>query len=137
MPCRPKHGSKCESCHTAHRDEILSTARPSCSYRAGTTQNISCRAVLWVVPNDRAAARPKMARPSPSSNYDHDDTSTTNTTSLPSPRHLPCFHAGHYLRSSTKSSYVQIREWCIPTHCVVGLDCGRCGGNNSDSGKRH
>jgi len=63
MPCRPKHGSKCESCHTAHRDEILSTARPSCLYRAGTTQNISCRAVLWVVPNDRATARPKIARP--------------------------------------------------------------------------
>ena len=54
---------KCGSCHIARRAEILGTARPSCSCRAGTAQNISCRAVLWVVPNDRAAARPKMAWP--------------------------------------------------------------------------
>ena len=36
---------------------------PARSYRAGTVQNISCCAMLWVVPNDRAAARPKIARP--------------------------------------------------------------------------
>ena len=90
---------------------------------------------LFATMHRRTEAHGSMNSPHPNHHlqqYDHDDTSTTNTTSLPSPRHLPCFHAGYYLRSSTKSSYVQIREWCIPTHCVVGLDCGRCGGNNSD-----
>ena len=63
MPCRPKHDPKCGPGHIAHRAEILGTARPSCSCRASTAQNISCRAMLWVVPNDHAAAHPKMARP--------------------------------------------------------------------------
>jgi hypothetical protein len=63
VPCRPKHGPRCGSGHVARRAEILSTTRPSCSCRAGTAQNISCRAVLRVVPKDRAMTRPQMARP--------------------------------------------------------------------------
>jgi ribosomal protein S26 len=37
--------------------------RPSSLYRAGTAQNISCHAVLQVVPKDRAMIRSQMARP--------------------------------------------------------------------------
>jgi hypothetical protein len=39
--------------------------RPSCSCRAGTTQNISCRAVLRVMPKYRTMTRPQMARQVP------------------------------------------------------------------------
>ena len=73
MPCRPKHGLKCRPCHTTHRAEILDTTQLSCWYRtgrtqnmlchAGMTQNISCRNVLLVMPNDRAAVCPKIAQP--------------------------------------------------------------------------
>jgi hypothetical protein len=64
VPCRSKHGPRCGPGHVARRAEILGTARPSCSCRIGTTQNISCRAVLRVVLKDRAmTTRPQRARP--------------------------------------------------------------------------
>jgi hypothetical protein len=58
VPCRPKHDPKCVLCRAAHRAEILGTTRPSYSCRAGTAQNLSCRAVLWVVPKCRASYDP-------------------------------------------------------------------------------
>ena len=63
MSCRPKHGLKCGSCPTIHRAEILDTTRLSYLCHAGTTQNISCRNMFLVMPNDRAAACPKIAQP--------------------------------------------------------------------------
>ena len=47
----------------SHHVEILGTTRPSCSYRASTAQNTSCRAVLRIMPKDRVMTRPQMAWP--------------------------------------------------------------------------
>jgi hypothetical protein len=55
VPFRPKHDPKYVSCRAAHRAEILGTARPSHSCCADTAQNLSCRAVLRVVPKCRAS----------------------------------------------------------------------------------